>query len=147
MKTLCCRAVGYSNKDKNFNSEGRFVSYMAFMGFTLGVMLTAFLMYFLISVFIGGVLLHLATVILNFQKRSLGTAVAVVIVGGIVAFIFGFIPAVGWILGLIAYWYFIKSFYSVGWGKAILAWAMSILVAFIITILVILLLGISIFLF
>ena len=77
------------------------------------------------------------------EKRRFTTAFAVVIAGGIASFILTFIPAIGWLLGLITYWYFIKSLYNVGWGKAILAWIMSILVAFIIAVMLLVFLGLS----
>ena len=116
---------------------------MELIGFELGQIFPVRIIYFLITTFVGAILLHLATGILNFEKRRFTIAFAVVIVGGIVSLILTFIPAIGWLLGLIAYWYFIKILYSVGWGKAILAWIMSILVAFIIAVMLLVFLGLS----
>jgi len=109
---------------------------MEIIGIELGQIFHDRIIYFMITTFVGAILLHIATGILNFEKRRFTTAFAVVIVGGI-------IPVIGWLLGLITYWYFIKNFYIVGWGKAILAWIMSILVVVIIAVIVLLLLGIS----
>ncbi len=116
---------------------------MEIIGIGLGQIFPDRIIYFMITTFVGAILLHLATGILNFEKRRFTTAFAVVIVGGIISFILTFIPVIGWLLGLITYWYFIKNFYIVGWGKAILAWIMSILVVVIIAVIVLILLGIS----
>jgi len=116
---------------------------MEIIGIELGQIFHDRIIYFMITTFVGAILLHIATGILNFEKRRFTTAFAVVIVGGIISFILTFIPVIGWLLGLITYWYFIKNFYIVGWGKAILAWIMSILVVVIIAVIVLILLGIS----
>jgi len=117
---------------------------MEFLGYELGELLTRQVIYFLITVFVGVFLLHLSTGILNFHKRSFGKAAGTVIIGAVAMSILAFIPYVGRIIGLISFWYFIKSFYDVSWGKAILAWIMSILVAFIIAAVILILCDISI---
>jgi hypothetical protein len=109
----------------------------------------------LITIFIGAFLLHIASKILDFKNRNLGKAFAVVIIGGIVfvfiryvlSSIFSLYPIIGIILGLIIYWYFIKTIYNVTWIKSILAWFISIVVSYIITIIILLVLGVSIFFF
>lgn len=110
----------------------------------LSSILIGYFIFLFTSFFIGSVLLHFATIILKFEKRSIITAFVVVIIGIIISLILRIIPFIGQILGLIAYWYFIKSFYDVGWGKAILAWLISILVTYVIAIVIIILLGFSI---
>ena len=117
---------------------------MEFLGYELGEILTRQFIYLIVIFFIGVILLHVATSILDFKKRSFGKAAGVLITGSIVAFILAFIPYIGRILGLIGFWFFIKSFYDVSWGKAILAWIMSIVVAFIIALVVLVLFNISI---
>jgi len=117
---------------------------MEFLGYELGELLTRQVIYFLITFFVGILLLHLATGILSFHKRSFGKAAGTVIIGAVVMSVLAFIPYVGRIIGLISFWYFIKSFYDVSWGKAILAWIMSILVAFIVAVVVLILFDISI---
>ena len=117
---------------------------MEWLGFDLGEILTRQIIYLIVIFFIGVFLLHLATIFLNFRKKSFRKAIGVLFAGSIVAFILGFIPFIGRILGLISFWFFIKSFYDVGWGKAILAWIMSILVAFTIAILILVIFRISI---
>ena len=106
--------------------------------------LTRQIVYLFVIFFLGVILLHVATKILDFKKRSFGKATGVLIAGSVVAFILAFIPYIGRVLGLIGFWFFIKSFYNVSWGKAILAWFMSIVVAFIIALVILLLLNISI---
>jgi hypothetical protein len=118
---------------------------MEFLGYKLSEFLTSHLVYSLIIFFIGVFLLHIATVIMNFEKRSFGKAIIVLIFGSIVAFFLGFIPFIGRILGLIGFWFIIKSVYGVGWIKSILVWLMSIVVAFFIALLLLFLLGISMF--
>jgi hypothetical protein len=117
---------------------------MEFLGYELGEILTRQLIYLVVIFFLGVILLHFATSILDFKKRSFGKAAGVLIAGSIVAFILAFIPYLGRLLGLIGFWFFIKSFYDVSWGKAILAWIMSIVVAFIIALVILILFGISI---
>ena len=117
---------------------------MEFLGYDLGEILTRQVIYLIVIFFLGVILLHFATIILDFKKRGLGKAAAVLIAGSILAFFLAFIPYIGRILGLIGFWFFIKSFYDVGWGKAIIAWIMSIIVAFIIALVILILFGISI---
>jgi hypothetical protein len=116
---------------------------MELFGFVIGDFYIQSLIQFLITFFIGAVLLHLATGILGFEKRGIGTAAGTVLVGSVFAFFLSFIPFIGWFLGLIGFWYIIKKFYDVGWIKAVFAWLMSIVVAFIIAIVVLFILGIS----
>lgn len=101
------------------------------------------LIQFLITFFIGSVLLHIATGILDFKKRGLGTAAGTVLVGSVFSVVLSFIPVIGWLLGLLGFWYIIKKFYDVGWIKAVFAWLMSIVVAFIIAFIILFILGIS----
>ena len=110
-----------------------------------GRILTRQFIYLLITFLVGTFLLHLATGILGFKKRGFGKALGVILAGGLASLALSFIPYIGNLLGLVSYWFFIKSFYDVGWIKAIICWFMSILIAFIIAILVLILLGISIF--
>ena len=117
---------------------------MQWLGFELGEILTRQFIYLVIIFLIGIILLHIATKILDFKKRSFGKAAGVLITGSVVAFLLAFIPYVGRILGLIGFWFFIKSFYDVSWGKAILAWIMSIVVAFIVALIILVLFDISI---
>ena len=109
----------------------------------------------IITVFIGAFLLHIASKILDFKSKSFGKAFSVVIIGGIVfifvryilSSVFSLYPLIGIILGLVIYWYFIKTIYNVSWIKSILAWLISIFVSYIITIIILLIFGISIFFF
>jgi hypothetical protein len=109
----------------------------------------------LVTIFIGAFLLHFASEILDFKIRSFGKAFAVVIIGGIVfvlvryflSSVLNIYPLIGIILGLVIYWYFIKTIYDVSWIKSILAWFISIIVSYIITIIILLILGVSIFFF
>ena len=110
---------------------------------------------FIITVFIGAFLLHLASKILDFKSKSFSKAFAVVIIGGIVFIFIQYIlssvlsiyPLIGIISGLVIYWYFIKTIYNVSWLKSILAWLISIFVSYIITIIMLFIFGISIFFF
>ena len=117
---------------------------MELLGYELGEILARQIIYLVVIFFMGVFLLHVATKILDFHKRSFGKAAGVLIVGSIAAFLLAFIPYIGRILGLIGFWFFIKSFYDVSWSKAILAWVMSIVVAFIIAIIILILFDISI---
>jgi len=117
---------------------------MELFGYELGEIITRQLIYFVVTFLVGVVLLHIATRILDFNKRSFGKDAGVVIAGGVVALFLAFIPYIGRILGLVIFWFFIKSFYDVSWGKAILAWIMSIVVAFIIAVIVLILFNIPI---
>jgi len=108
-----------------------------------------------VTIFIGAILLHFASKILDFKKRSIGKAFCVVIVGGIVFILVRYVlssvltiyPLIGILIGLIIYWYFIKTIYDITWIKSILAWIISIVVSYVITIIILLILGVSIFFF
>ena len=120
---------------------------MEFLGHAIPHMLLSQLVYYVVIFFLGVFLLHSATVILNFEKRSFGKAIIVLILGSIIAVLLGFIPFIGGILGLVGFWFIIKKVYRVGWLKSILAWLMSIIVAFLIALVLLFLLGLSMFLF
>lgn len=120
---------------------------MNYFGIEIGRILIRSSIQFIITFIIGTVLLHLATGLLGFKKRNILKASATVLLGNIVLFLLGFIPAFGQVLGLISFWYIIKKMYDVGWLKSIIAWLMSIVVAFIISVIILLLLGISTILF
>ena len=124
---------------------------MNLFGIELSDLISGSIIQLIITILIGAILLHIATGILDFKKRSLRLAFAVVIIGGIVSFAIRFIlsyalkivPILGFAIGLIVYWFCIKSFYNVGWGRSILAWIIGIIVAFIISVIILILLGIS----
>ncbi|MEF8848668.1 MAG: hypothetical protein V5A68_05985 [Candidatus Thermoplasmatota archaeon] len=118
---------------------------MDFNYLDFGEILTRQFVYLLISFIVGTFLLHLATGVLSFKKRGFGKAIEVMLAGGTSSFILSFIPYIGNLLGLISYWFFIKSFYDVGWIKAIICWFMSILIAFIIAVAILIVLGMSVF--
>lgn len=125
------------------------------MAFELSNIVIGSIVQLFITVFIGALLLHLASKILNFKTKSFGKAFAVVIIGGIVFIFIRYIlssvlsihPLIGITLGLVIYWYFIKTIYDVSWIKSILAWFISIIVSYIITLIMLFILGISIFFF
>lgn len=117
---------------------------MDILGYELGEILTRQAIYILVIFIIGVILLHVATIILDFRKKSFGKAAWVLILGSIIAFFLAFIPYIGRLLGLIGYWFLIKSFYDVSWFKAIIAWIMSIVVAFIVALVVLILFDVSI---
>jgi len=116
---------------------------MEILGYQLSEIITSHLIYSLIIFFIGVFLLLLATIILNFEKRSFVKAIIVLFVGSLIAFVLSFIPYIGTFLGLIGFWYIIKSVYKVGWVKSILAWLLSIFIAFVIAVVLLFFLGIS----
>ena len=116
---------------------------MEIFGYELGEMLTRQLIYFIIIFFIGVSLLHISTVILNFNKISVDKAVVIIIIGAILMSFLDFIPYIGRLIGLIFIWYLIKNIYDISWGKAILAWFVSVVVAFMIAFIILLIIGIS----
>lgn len=116
---------------------------MEIFGYELGEMLTRQLIYFIIIFFIGVLLLHISTIILNFNKKSFGKAIVIILLGAIIMSFLDFIPYIGRLIGLIFIWYLIKNIYDVSWGKAILAWFVSVVVSFIIAFIILLIIGIS----
>jgi len=120
---------------------------MNYFGIEVGKILTGSLIHFLITLIVGSILLHLATGLLGFKKRSFTKAASTVLLGDILAFFLRFIPLIGPLMGLIGFWFIIKKMYDIGWIKSILAWLMSIFVAFIISVIILLFLGMSIMLF
>lgn len=59
----------------------------------------------------------------TFVKALLATFLG--LVAGIVL---GFVPAIGWLLGIIAYIVIIKYVFATDWVKAIIAWAVSFVI-------------------
>jgi len=100
--------------------------------------------YVLINLIGSAILLHLGTGLLGFDKKGFTRAFTVVIIGDIVLFALSFYPF-GTVIGFLVFLYLIKKFYDVGWILAFLAFLMSIVVAVVITIILLLILGISVF--
>lgn len=118
---------------------------MELLGVDIIKILTRDLIHLLFIWLLGGFLLHIAAGYLSFERRMYRKAIAVMITGGVTFFILEFVPFVGGIFGHLAFWYFIKHYYNVGWDRAAAAWAMSIMVAFIISLVVLAFFGIDIF--
>ncbi|MDG6218441.1 MAG: hypothetical protein QCI00_03260 [Candidatus Thermoplasmatota archaeon] len=116
---------------------------MQYIDIELGSILTRSLIQFIINLSIGIILLHIATKLLGFKKRGFIKATGTILIGSILAFMLGFIPIIGQFAGLLGFWFIIKKIYDVGWIKAILAWLMSIFIAFIIASILTILLGLS----
>jgi len=60
---------------------------MEIIGFELGELLTRQVIYLVVIFFLGVILLHVETSIIDFKKRSFGKAAGVLIAGSVVAFI------------------------------------------------------------
>ncbi len=102
----------------------------------------------LIYIVIASFLLHLATKMLKFQRKGLGLAFLTIITTVILVTIikillsyFHISVIIYEIVGLIVAWYIIKKIYGVGWLLAIVAWLLSILIAYIVAFIMILLIG------
>ena len=102
----------------------------------------------LIYIVIASFLLHLATKMLKFQRKALGLAFLTIITTVILVTIikillsyFHISVIIYEIVGLIVAWYIIKKIYGVGWLLAIVAWLLSILIAYIVAFILILLIG------
>jgi len=109
----------------------------------LKILTIDFIHVFIIFV-IGGILLNYATGYLSFENRTYGKVIFVIIIGCCLFFIFDFIPVFGVGLGHISFWFLIRYIYDVGWDRALVAWFMSIFVAFMISLIILVVFGIDI---
>lgn len=118
---------------------------MEFAGIgSTGIFLVILFISLLFRIFVGTLVLHFVTRILHFRNRSLGVAFGIVSFANILSLVIEngylilgfkydlFANFMGFISVSVVYWYLIKTFYYVGWKKAILVWVMSIVIAFII---------------
>ena len=117
---------------------------MDLFGVDILKVLTIDLIHVFIIFVIGGVLLHYATGYFSFETRSYGKVIAVIIIGCGLFFIFDFIPVFGVGFGHISFWFLIRHFYNVGWDRAAAAWFMSIFIAFMISLVVLIIFGLDI---
>jgi len=101
----------------------------------------------LIALIIAGFFLMLGAKFAGIEDATLGKSMIAVVGGGILALLIGWIPAIGWILGIIAYIWVIKTVFNTDWGKAAIAWLMTIVVEIIVMFAFVVLLGISVALF
>jgi len=81
------------------------------------------------------------------EDVTLGKSMIAVVGGGILALLIGWIPIIGWILGILVYIWVIKTVFNTDWGKATIAWLMTIVVETIVMFAFMVLLGISVALF
>jgi hypothetical protein len=93
---------------------------------------------------LGGLLLHYATGYLYFLNRSYKKVITVMIIGCSLFFIFDLIPVFGVGLGHLGFWFLIKVIYNEPWDQALGAWFLSIFIAFMISLLILLIFGIEI---
>ncbi|MBC7095646.1 hypothetical protein [Thermococcus sp.] len=101
----------------------------------------------LIALIIAGFFLMIGAKFAGIEDVTLGKSMIAVVGGGILALLIGWIPAIGWILGIIAYIWVIKTVFNTDWGKAAIAWLMTIVVEIIVMFAFMVLLGISVALF
>lgn len=112
----------------------------AAMGFTAVIAI-------LIALVIAGFFLMLGAKLAGIEDVTLGKSMIAVVGGGILALLIGWIPIIGWILGILVYIWVIKTVFNTDWGKATIAWLMTIVVETIVMFAFIVLLGISVALF
>ena len=101
----------------------------------------------LIALVIAGVFLMLGAKFAGIEGANLGKSMIAVIGGGILALLTGWIPVIGWVLGIVAYIWAIKTVFDTDWGKAAIAWLMTIVVEIIVMFAFMVFLGISVALF
>ena len=104
-----------------------------------GVALIATLVTFVVTLLVTGFILFVAGKIVVGGRATFGKAVTIAFLGSIVGFILSILlPGIGWILALVAWIYFIKSYFGTGWlvalGIAILAVVVSVVIAMIMAI-------------
>ena len=93
---------------------------------------------------LGGVLLHYATGYFYFLNRSYKKVITVMIVGCGLFFIFDLIPVFGVGLGHLGFSFLIKFVYNESWAQALGAWFLSIFMAFMVSLLILLVFDIEI---
>jgi len=101
----------------------------------------------LIALVIAGAFLMLGAKFAGIEGANLGKSMIAVIGGGILALLTGWIPVIGWVLGIVAYIWAIKTVFDTDWGKAAIAWLMTIVVEIIVMFAFMVLLGINVALF
>jgi len=101
----------------------------------------------LIALVIAGFFLMLGAKLAGIEDVTLGKSMIAVVGGGILALLIGWIPIIGWILGILVYIWVIKTVFNTDWGKATIAWLMTIVVETIVMFAFMILLGISVALF
>lgn len=109
---------------------------MAAMGFMAVLVI-------LIALIIAGFFLMLGAKFAGIENVSLGKSMIAVVGGGILALLIGWIPLIGWILGIIAYIWVIKTVFNTDWIKATIAWLMTIVIEILVVFVLALLLGVS----
>jgi len=97
----------------------------------------------LIALVIAGFFLMLGAKFAGIEGANLGKSMIAVVGGGILALLTGWMPVIGWILGIIAYIWVIKTVFNTEWIKATIAWLMTIIVEILVVFVFALILGIS----
>ncbi|MDK2853714.1 MAG: hypothetical protein PWQ92_608 [Thermococcaceae archaeon] len=109
---------------------------MAAMGF-------AAVLIILLALIIAGLFLMIGAKFAGIEDATLGKSMIAVVGGGILALLIGWIPVIGWILGIIAYIWVIKTVFNTDWIKAAIAWLMTIVVEMLVVFIFALILGVA----
>ncbi|WP_048149961.1 hypothetical protein [Palaeococcus ferrophilus] len=104
----------------------------------------------LVALVIAGFFLYIGAKWAGIENATLGKAMIAVLGGGILSAIitgiFAFIPVlrlIGWIVGIVVYIWVIKAVFNTDWGKAAIAWLLTIIVEFVVMIILGVLIGVS----
>jgi len=97
----------------------------------------------LLALIIAGLFLMIGAKFAGIEDATLGKSMIAVVGGGILALLIGWIPVIGWILGIIAYIWVIKTVFNTDWIKAAIAWLMTIVVEMLVVFIFALILGVA----
>lgn len=92
-------------------------------------LLTGYGILILVVIFVvAAFFLWLGTKIAQIANATFVKALLATFLGFVAGIILGLVPAIGWLLGIIAYIVIIKYVFATDWVKAIIAWAVSFVI-------------------
>jgi len=96
---------------------------------SIGTFLTGYGLLILVVVFVvAAFFLWLGAKIAQIANATFVKALLGTFLGFVAGIILGLVPAIGWLLGIIAYIVIIKYVFATDWVKAIIAWAVSFVI-------------------
>ncbi len=102
------------------------------------------LLFFVVMLLVAAFFLWVGAKVAGIQNAGFLKATLAAFLGMVAGAILSMVPAIGWLLAILAYIVIIKYVFNTDWGKAIIAWLVSFVASLIVGFILAMALGLSI---
>ncbi len=110
-----------------------------------GIFTATGIIFLVVFLLIGALFLWVGAKVAKIAGATFGKAFLAALLGVVAGLILGLVPAIGWLLGIIAYIIIIKYVFNTDWGKAIIAWLIAFVASLIVGFILAKVFGITLF--